>query len=116
MHEQDVRRAVDRPGGLDSAPAQHTIDYLLEGMAMVLAKRAAAPPGSTLVVEVEGTTPAAFGISDTGRGGPLPDVPAEPTVRSGWTARRSWCSRAVGSPPTASAPLSQATPTWQTGS
>ena len=45
MHEQDVRRAVGRPGGLDTAPAQHTADYLLEGMGMVLAKRAAAPPG-----------------------------------------------------------------------
>ena len=28
MHEQDIRRAVDRAGNLDSAPAQHTADYL----------------------------------------------------------------------------------------
>jgi uncharacterized protein (TIGR03083 family) len=81
MHEQDVRRAVGRPGGLDSAPAQHTTDYLLEGMGMVLAKRAAAAPGSTLVVEVHGSQPAAFGISDTGRGGPLTELPDDPTVR-----------------------------------
>ena len=81
MHEQDVRRAVDRPGGLDTAPAQHTTDYLLEGMGMVLARRAAAPPGSTLVVEVEGSAPVAFGISDSGRGGPLPEIPPDPTVR-----------------------------------
>src|SRR6478736_6460031 len=80
MHEQDVRRAVGRPGGLDNAPAQHTTDYLLEGMGMVLAKRAAAPAGSTLVVEVDGSGPAAFGISDTGRGGALTEVPATPTV------------------------------------
>ncbi len=80
MHEQDVRRAVGRPGGLDTAPAQHTTAYLLEGMGMVLAKRAAAPPGSTLVVAIEGSEPAAFGISDTGRGGPLAGLPADPTV------------------------------------
>jgi uncharacterized protein (TIGR03083 family) len=80
MHEQDVRRAVGRPGGLDNAPAQHTTDYLLEGMGMVLAKRAAAPAGSTLVVEVDGSAPAAFGISDSGRGGALTEVPATPTV------------------------------------
>jgi len=80
MHEQDVRRAVGRPGGLDSAPAQHTADYLLEGMGMVLARRAAAPPGSTLVVAVEGSRPAAFGVSDSGRGGPLPELPDDPTV------------------------------------
>jgi uncharacterized protein (TIGR03083 family) len=81
MHEQDVRRAVGRPGDLDTAPAQHTVEYLLEGMGPVLAKRAAAPPGSTLVVEVDGCAPAAVGIADTGRGAPLPEPPADPTVR-----------------------------------
>ncbi len=81
MHDQDVRRAVGRPGGLDNAPARHTTDYLLEGMGMVLAKRAAAASGSTLVVEVDGSSPVAFGISDSGRGGALPEVPADPTVR-----------------------------------
>jgi len=81
MHEQDVRRAVGRPGGLDTAAAQHTTDYLLEGMGMVLARRAAAPPGSTLVVQVDGSAPAAFGVSQSGRGGPLPEVPDDPTVR-----------------------------------
>ncbi len=81
MHEQDVRRAVGRPGNLDSTPARHTADYLLEGMAMVLARRAGAAPGSTLVVEVDGSAPAAFGVSDSGRGGALPELPDEPTAR-----------------------------------
>lgn len=81
MHEQDVRRAVGQPGGLDTAPAQHSADYLLEGMGLVLAKRAGAAPGATVVVEVAGSAPIAFGVSDTGRGSPLPDPPADPTVR-----------------------------------
>ena len=80
MHEQDVRRAVGRPGGLDTAAAQHTADYLLEGMGMVFARRAAAPRGSTLVLTIEGSEPAGFGISDSGRGGPLTDLPVDPTV------------------------------------
>jgi uncharacterized protein (TIGR03083 family) len=80
MHEQDVRRAVGRPGDLDTAAAQHTTDYLIEGMGMVLARRARAAPGSTLVIEVEGSAPAAFGVSDSGRGGPLAEVPSDPTV------------------------------------
>jgi uncharacterized protein (TIGR03083 family) len=80
MHEQDVRRAVGRPGGLDTPAAQHTADYLIEGMGMVLARRAGAAPGSTLVIEVEGSAPAAFGVSDSGRGGPLAEIPADPTV------------------------------------
>jgi uncharacterized protein (TIGR03083 family) len=81
MHEQDVRRAVGRPGGLDSPAARHTTDYLLESVAMVLAKRAGAPAGTSLVVEVEGSDPAAFGVSEGGKGARLPDVPDDPTAR-----------------------------------
>lgn len=80
MHEQDVRRAIGRPGGLDSPAAQHTVDYLLESLAMVLAKRAGAPAGSTLVVEVAGSEPAAFGVRADGKGARLPAVPEDPTV------------------------------------
>jgi uncharacterized protein (TIGR03083 family) len=81
MHGQDIRRAVGRPGGLDTAPAQHTADYLIEGMGMVLARRAGAAPGSTFVIEVAGSAPAAFGVSETGRGGRLAEIPDDPTVR-----------------------------------
>jgi uncharacterized protein (TIGR03083 family) len=81
MHEQDVRRAVGRPGGLDSPAAQHTVDYLVESMAMVLAKRAGAPAGTTLVVEVEGSEAAAFGVGADGKGARLAVVPEEPTLR-----------------------------------
>jgi hypothetical protein len=81
MHEQDVRRAVGNPGGLDSPAARHTVDYLVESLAMVLAKRAGAPAGTTLVVEVEDSEPAVFGIGDDGKGGRLAVVPDRPTAR-----------------------------------
>ncbi|NPC97084.1 maleylpyruvate isomerase family mycothiol-dependent enzyme [Nocardioides sp. zg-DK7169] len=81
MHEQDVRRAVGRPGGLDSPAAQHTTDYLLESLGFVLAKRVGAPAGTTLLAEVDGSEPVAFAINDSGRGERLADLPAEPTVR-----------------------------------
>lgn len=80
MHEQDVRRAVGRPGGLDSAAAQHTTDYLLEGFGFVLAKKAGAAPGTTAVVDVEGSAPIAFTVNDAGRGERLTELPADPTV------------------------------------
>jgi uncharacterized protein (TIGR03083 family) len=76
MHEQDVRRAVGRPGGLDGPAAQHTADYLLESMGFVLAKRVGAPAGTTLVVEVEGSAPAAFVVNEQGRGERLDAPPA----------------------------------------
>jgi uncharacterized protein (TIGR03083 family) len=81
MHEQDVRRAVDRPGGMDSAAARHAADYLAEGLGYVLAKRVGAPTGTTAVLEMEGSAPFAYEVNDAGRGVRLPGVPDAPTVR-----------------------------------
>ena len=81
MHEQDVRRAVGRPGNLDSAPALHTSVYLAESLGYVVAKRAGAAPGTTVVLEVAGQPPTAVQVDDAGRGRTLAEEPAEPTVR-----------------------------------
>lgn len=80
MHEQDVRRATGRPGHLDTAAARHTADYLLEAVGFVLAKKVGAPAGTTAVVEVDGSEPAAFTVNDAGRGEPLADLPDAPDV------------------------------------
>ena len=80
MHEQDVRRAVGRPGGLDSPAARHTVAYLSESLGYVLAKRVGAAPGTTAVLEVAGHPPVAYAVSDAGRGERLDEVPADPTV------------------------------------
>jgi uncharacterized protein (TIGR03083 family) len=81
MHEQDVRRAVDRPGGMDSAAARHSAEYLAEGLGYVLAKRVGAPAGTTVVLELGGSAPYAFVVSDAGRGVRLDEPPADPSVR-----------------------------------
>lgn len=80
MHEQDIRRAVDRPGGLDSRAARHTADYLAEGLGYVLAKRVGAPTGTTVVLELDGSAPFAFAVNDAGRGERLAEPPSDPTV------------------------------------
>ena len=54
MHEQDVRRAVGRPGGMDTAPARHTAEYLAESLGFVLGKKVGAPTGTSLVLEMDG--------------------------------------------------------------
>lgn len=79
MHEQDVRRAIGRPGGLDSDAAAHTASYLLESMPFVVAKRAAAAPGTTVVVDVAGHEPVGVAVGDDGRGS-LVDPPTSPDV------------------------------------
>ena len=80
MHEQDVRRAVGLPGGLDSIAAQHTTDYLAESFGFVVAKKAGAPAGTTAVLTIEGSEPIAFTVNDAGRGERLAAAPATPTV------------------------------------
>lgn len=80
MHEQDVRRAVGRPGGMDTAPARHTAEYLAESLGFVLAKKVGAEPGTSLVLEMEGSSPFAFEVGEDRRGAALPTVPASPDV------------------------------------
>jgi uncharacterized protein (TIGR03083 family) len=80
MHEQDVRRAVGRPGGMDAAPARHTAEYLAETLGYILAKRVGAPAGTTAVLEMAGSAPYAFTVNEAGRGERLPEVPDAPTV------------------------------------
>jgi uncharacterized protein (TIGR03083 family) len=80
MHEQDIRRAVDLPGGMDSPGARHTAAYLAESLGVVLAKRAGAPVGTTAVLDVGGQAPVAFVVNDAGRGEQLPEVPTAPDV------------------------------------
>jgi uncharacterized protein (TIGR03083 family) len=79
MHEQDVRRAVGRPGNLDSPAAKHTAEYLAEGLGYVLAKKVGAPVGTTLVLELAGSPVHAFEVSPDGRGRPIAP-PDSPTV------------------------------------
>lgn len=81
MHEQDIRNAVGRPGGMDRPGAQHTADYLSEGFGFVVGKKVKPAAGTTAVLEVEGSAPVAVGVGDDGRATRLEDVPADPTVR-----------------------------------
>jgi uncharacterized protein (TIGR03083 family) len=53
-HEQDLRRALGAPGGLDTAAAAISRDNLVEALPKAVAKQAGAPAGSTVVFDVSG--------------------------------------------------------------
>ncbi|GAB2772239.1 maleylpyruvate isomerase family mycothiol-dependent enzyme [Streptomyces daliensis] len=54
VHEQDLRRALGKPGNLDSAGAHVARDVLLLGLPKVVAKRASAPVNSAVVFDISG--------------------------------------------------------------
>ncbi len=83
MHEQDVRRALDMPGNLDSAPARHTADYLMESLPFVVGKRAQAPAGSVVRLEVDGHDPVSAVVGQDGRGRAARTDDGDPAVTLG---------------------------------
>lgn len=80
-HEQDIRRAVDRPGHLDDDIAEAAIDKVAAAAGYVVGKRAAAPEGSTVVFEVRGPVERTVPVVVEGRARVLDEAPADPTVR-----------------------------------
>jgi len=54
IHEQDMRRAVDKPGHAGGPAASHTIDRLLRTVPIVVGKRAATPEGGAVVIDITG--------------------------------------------------------------
>ena len=82
VHEQDIRRAVDRPGGWDAPGARVTVTAFGMAMPYVLGKLVAAPPGTTVVWELDGpvTMTITASVGDDGRAvavdPPPPDVDA----------------------------------------
>jgi len=54
IHEQDMRRALDKPGHGGGPAADHTIDRLLRTIPIVVGKRAATPEGGAVVIDITG--------------------------------------------------------------
>jgi len=81
VHEQDIRRAVDRPGSLGTGGAQVTAHTFAAGMPYVLGKRVAPPVGTSVVWTITGEVPLEIGavIGDDGRA--APSVADDPTTR-----------------------------------
>jgi uncharacterized protein (TIGR03083 family) len=56
VHEQDVREALERPGGLDSGAAALAVSQLFAALPRIVAKEAAIEPGNAVVLDLTGPT------------------------------------------------------------
>jgi uncharacterized protein (TIGR03083 family) len=54
MHEQDIREGLGRPGHESGPCARASVDEAVQAMGYVVGKKAAAPPGSTVTIELTG--------------------------------------------------------------
>jgi uncharacterized protein (TIGR03083 family) len=83
MHEQDLRRALGHPGGLDSPGAVHTAGAYAKSLPFVLGKKVGAPAGTTVVLEVTGQHPQvlAAAVGENRRGASVDSLDGEPTAR-----------------------------------
>jgi uncharacterized protein (TIGR03083 family) len=82
IHEQDMRRAVGRPGGWDGPAAVLALDRIAAVMPMIVGKRAQAPDGTTVVFDVTGPAGRVLVIGvEGGRAKVQERTDGEPTVR-----------------------------------
>jgi uncharacterized protein (TIGR03083 family) len=81
VHEQDIRRAVGRPGDLDTPVAERGLGMVAASMSFVVGKKVGPPEGSVVVFSLSGplARDVVVGIVN-GRGRILDAAPAEPSV------------------------------------
>jgi uncharacterized protein (TIGR03083 family) len=76
MHEQDIRRALTRPGNLDAPGAEVTRELLVAALPFLVGKRAQARPGQSVCLEVTGPVSftATAAVGENGRAALVADV------------------------------------------
>jgi len=98
VHEQDMRRAVGRPGGLEGPAAEASMERIVGTAGYVIGKKVGAPDGTVVVIEC--TPPLARRVViqvEHGRARVVSEEPTSVTVRlrtDGETYARLACGRA----------------------
>jgi len=80
-HEQDIRRALDRPGGRNGAGEKHILTQCAGAMSFVVGKKVGPPDGTTVLFEVGGVLGRSVPVEvEGGRAYVRPELTSEPTV------------------------------------
>jgi uncharacterized protein (TIGR03083 family) len=81
MHDQDVRRAIGRPGGYDCPAAEHVLSVFGGALPMVVGKRLAPPPGTTVRLAIpEAGLSWTVGVGEDGRASAVDEATPTTTV------------------------------------
>lgn len=81
VHEQDIRRAVGRPGDLEGPVAEHAFARIASAVPFVVGKKVGAPDGTMVVFEITGPAGRTFAVGvDGGRAKPV-EPPSAPTAK-----------------------------------
>jgi uncharacterized protein (TIGR03083 family) len=75
VHEQDIREAIGRPGGLDTPAAALSVSRVFAAVPRVVAKGAQVPPGHAVVLDLTGPTVGRAGARVEERDGRLVGIP-----------------------------------------
>jgi uncharacterized protein (TIGR03083 family) len=85
IHEQDMRRALERPGHLHGSVVDLSMGRMAKAMPFVVGKKAGAPDGASVIFVVSGddpdATPFVVPVVVDGRAAVVDDEPDAPTVR-----------------------------------
>lgn len=96
VHEQDMRRAVGRPGDLEGPVADAAFGRIVASMPFVVGKKAQAPQGSIVSFALTPPLARSFAIRTEGRAALVGEMPWDATVRigtDGETFARLACGR-----------------------
>ena len=81
VHEQDMRRALNRPGHLEGPVAEHAMGRMAMAMPYVIGRKVQPADGATVVLNVNGLAGRVLAIAMEGtRANFMPVMPVPPTV------------------------------------
>jgi uncharacterized protein (TIGR03083 family) len=80
MHEQDLRDALGQPGNQDGPCAEIAIEESTLGLGFAIGKRAQAPQGSAVTIELTGPVARTAHVIVDGRAAVVPELPGPATA------------------------------------